>query len=553
VIFRKGVMDFLKNLGPLKIAALVVSALLTLIILGFLATKLMRPIMAPMYTDLDLNDSNVIVAKLQALNIPFETDESGREIRVPADKVLSLRMSFAKDGIPASGQMVGYEIFDQDESLGKSQFLYNINLVRALEGELSRTINTMQGIDSARVHLVVPKKELFSKTGNKPSASVALKLQGKFALGKQEIAAITHLIANAVPGLSVDDVTIIDTQGRPLKLANTDGDVTALTETSLEYQINVQKKYKTELEEILENYFGPGKVKVNVTAEIDFDKEVIESEVYDPDGQVIRSRQVNEETEKDEKFPDPITVGNNIPQGRFTGDGNPLNSKARSKVNEVTNYEVSKTISNRVIENGRIKRLSIAVLIDGRYEAGENGKATYIPRTDEEIDKIKSLVVSAVGVDFERGDQVEVVNLQFLVDTGPEEEAEDGLVAWMKRDLQSIIQTVVIGIVILLIVILVIRPIILKAVETVRESDNMVEEKDLKDVIADIERDSQELQRKAEQEAGLAGREEEEIVFVDLNSPEDKKKIQIISKLNELVDEHPEETVTVIKNWMYED
>ena len=153
-------------------------------------------------------DMSVVISRLEAMNISHETGNNGKDILVPMTKVTNLRMTFAQEGIPESGNLVGYEIFDKTDALGTSQFVYNVNLVRALEGELARTIGTLSIVDNARVHIVLPKKELFSKVGNEPTASVVLRLRSGQSLSKQEIAGISHIIATAVPSLKVENITI---------------------------------------------------------------------------------------------------------------------------------------------------------------------------------------------------------------------------------------------------------------------------------------------------------------------------------------------------------
>jgi flagellar M-ring protein FliF len=413
-------MEFLKNFSPVKVMAIIAGGIAVMILLGFLTFKLATPPMSILYTNLTPDDSSLILSRLEGMGIPYHVADSGKDLLVPVNKVLMLRMTFAQEGIPRSGSLVGYEIFDKNETLGTSQFVHNVNLVRALEGELSRTIGSLTPIENARVHLVMPKKELFSKSGSEPTASVVLRMRGSQSLSKQEVAAISHLVATAVPGLKVENVTIVDNRGKPLKLgASEEGNASAITDTAADYQHNIEERYKGILEDLLEKSVGVGKIKANVTAEINFDREVVNSEVYDPEGQVVRSKKTSEETDSEsESSGSETSVTTNLP-GSGAGAGG-ATGKNKSTTNEVTNYEISKTITNKISESGRIKQLSIAILVDGLYdvkpkeEGSEEMVVNYSPRSEEELNKIKTLASSAVGIDSKRGDKLEVINMRFL-------------------------------------------------------------------------------------------------------------------------------------------
>ena len=543
-------MEFLNNLGSKKIAAIAGIAALVLIGILLLAFNASSPIMSTLYSGLSVNDSSMIVAKLQSLGIKYETDATGNEIRVPADKVLTLRMNFAQEGIPDSGSIVGYEIFDKSEALGTSQFVYNVNLVRALEGELSRTIGALNNIERARVHLVIPKKELFSKINSEPSASVVLTLKSHNKLSKAETSSITHLIATAVNGLKTENITIIDNKGRPLKLGTREqNDQAAITSDSADFQSDVEKRLQREIEELLERYVGIGKVKANVAAEIAFDREVINEEIYDPDGQVVRSKKTEEESSNEKQGSQNVGVVGNIPNVNEDAEG-ATNTSNKSRVNEVVNYEITKRITNKIIESGQIKKLSIAILIDGTYNIDEEtGEASYIERDAGELDKIKKLVISAVGIDDKRGDIIEVINLRFSKDFNILPEKEDPL-DWVKNDLQGIVQTIVIGLVIILVLLLVVRPTIMRVIEAARQKDD---QEDLQSIMDNVDKEVQELQMRAEQEAGLVDENGNERELVNLTSTEEKKKVDMIGVLNDMVEQHPDETIAIIRNWLYQD
>lgn len=548
-------MEFLKNFTPVKIAAVVVSAIAALLFLGLMIYKLVQPPMSILYSNLSPEDSSTIVSRLEGMGIDYEVADAGKQVLAPVSKVLMLRMNFAQEGIPKTGSIIGYEIFDKSEALGTSQFVHNVNLVRALEGEIARTISTLSPIQSARVHLVMPKKELFSKSSAEPTASVVLKMQGSQMLNKQEISAVGHLVATAVPGLRVENITLVDNRGKPLKLGASDDQMSSLTDSITEYQHAVELRLKGIVEDLLEKSVGVGKAKANVTAEIDFDREVTNSEIYDPEGQVLRSRRVMEENEKERDSSNESGIATNIPGAE--GAGGSGSNRNKTKTDEVSNYEISKTITNKISESGRIKKLSIAILVDGIYDFKQNEETDeydidYKPRPVEELDKLKALAASAIGLNPKRGDTIEVINMRFS-DEFLNVPAKESKLDWIKNELDNIIQTVVIGIVIILFILLVVRPVIMRSLElrqaALAENEGLELQAEMEAASAEASAgaggaDTNKIKTAAE--AGFAPDE-----LIDLASTEDKRKLNLVKQVNNLVEQHPEETVSIIRNWLY--
>src|SRR3982751_6401289 len=262
------------------------------LMLGFFASLIMRastPQMAPLYTGLSFEDSSAVVAELQKQNIPNEIRGDGDTILVPRDQISSLRMSLAGDGLPTRGQ-VGYEIFDQQNSLGATSFVQNINNVRALEGELARTITSLARIKSARVHLVLPERALFSRDKKDPTASIVLAVRGDLSAG--EIRAIQHLVASAVEGLTPNRVTIADDAGNLLAAGVGDGnDSTVLAGEADERKTGVENRLRTDIETLLANVVGDGRARVEVSADLDLTHITKTATTFDPNGQVVRSTQ----------------------------------------------------------------------------------------------------------------------------------------------------------------------------------------------------------------------------------------------------------------------
>lgn len=573
-------MDFFKKLGAVKVGALLSVALVILSPIVWLVFSAYKVPMSPLYSNLSLEDSSIIASKLQAMGIQYTVSADNAEITVPMDRVHSLRIGFAEEGYPSSGNIVGYEIFDKSDAFATSQFVYNVNLVRALEGELSRTISGIASIESARVHLVLPKKELFSKDSVIPSASVVLKVAKNKQIGKNEVAAITHLVSAAVPELKAENITIIDSNGKPLKLNSDDGEEFGVFATGmLDFKGSVESRLTRSIEEILERSVGVGKVKASVTADIDFDREVINTETYDPDGQVIRSHKVSEEKESDTKQSDNVSVATNLPYPGAQKQPT-ANFKSRSKSDEITNYEISKKVSNRISESGKIKSLSIAVLVDGTYtvdRSSGNPISKYNTRTDEELQQIKDLVISAVGIDEKRGDKLSIVNMQFS--TGVEEDvAPETLMDWLKHDIRGLIQTAIIAIVSILLIVLVVKPFIAKIIDD-RSGLGIEGARDLESMITGLEmspqaaaaaiselgssgigsvsadninsNSSEGMDTNEQGIAKSASLETDTSIEALLSSAYSDKNQNLLRHLNDAVNQHIDGTVSIIRNWLY--
>ena len=243
----------------------------------------------------------------------------------------------------------------------------NVNMLRALEGELSRTISSLSQVESARVHLVMPRQEIFSRDKQEPTASVMLKLRGMSDLSKEQVGGITHLVAAAVPGLKPSKVTLLDSNGHLLAGGGgDDNDSANVAASSEEYRVAYQNRLRNTLETLLEKSLGMGKVKVTVNADIDFDRIVTNSETYDPNGQVARSVQSGEEKEQsgEREGRENTTAANNLPNAQ-ANQSSGGSTHIVDKTDETTNYEISKTVQNHVKETGNVNRLSVAVMIDG--------------------------------------------------------------------------------------------------------------------------------------------------------------------------------------------
>ncbi len=541
-------LQMFKDMSQVKMAMLAVTLIVILGVFVFLSAHLSSQQMSPIYTDLSMDDSAKIVSELDKMGVPYELHGNGTQILVPTDQVLRLRLSLAQQGLPAVGSIVGYEIFDRSETMGTSSFVMNINMLRALEGELARTISSLSEVETARVHLVMPRQEIFSREKQEPTASVVLKLRGGSELTKERVAAITHLVAAAVPGLKPSKVTLLNSKGDLLSGGNgDDNDVSVMASTAEEYRVAYQSRMKNTLESLLEKSLGAGKVKVTVNADIDFDRVVTNSETYDPNGQVARSVQTGEEKEQSGESSGRAnsTAANNLPnaQANQTSSGS---NRVVEKTDETTNYEISKTVQNHVKETGKVNKLSVAVMVDGTYTDDKGGKQIYTPRTDEERKQIETLVKSAIGYDEKRGDNVQIVNMRFISEA--EEAGSMSMLESLKQDLHGVIQTLVFGGVAALVILLIIRPIVMRIMETTMAA--AVSEAATSPQIPSLSGGAaMAIGTGGAPSGGVAPAAETEEESIDISRVTGRVKSSSYNKLNELLERHPEEALNVIRQW----
>jgi flagellar M-ring protein FliF len=402
--------EFFKSLGASRIIAM---GAVTIALVGFFAFLIMRvtaPQMTTLFTDLSTEDASAIMKDLERQAIPYEARNDGAIIMVPKERVTRLRMKLAESGLPKGGG-VGYEIFDKSDALGATSFIQNINHLRALEGELARTIRALDRVQSARVHLVLPERPLFSRDKAEPSASIVLKVRG--SLEPAQVRAIRHLAASAVNGLKPQRVSIVDETGR--LLADGSADQTPGGVTADERKVAFEKEMRDRIESMVTSVVGPGRARVQITADFDFNRITQTSDRFDPEGRVVRSSQTREETlAGGDNREGQVTVANELPGGQQRpGDAPAAPPRDQNrKSEEIVNYEISRITKTEVIEGGRLNRISVAVVVDGNYTKNDKGELAYEPRSKEEIDRIAALVRTAIGFDAKRGDQVEVANLR---------------------------------------------------------------------------------------------------------------------------------------------
>ena len=531
----------LRNLGPVRLAIMGAIMLGMIGFFIFLATRL-TPSMVLLYGDLNADDSSRITSQLSSQNVPFELLQGGSQIMVPSDRALKLRLSLASQGIPSGGSL-GYELFDDKQTIGTTSFVQNINLLRALEGELARTIQTISSIRSVRVHLVLPRRELFSREKHQASASITLRM-GDGLLEKDQIAGIQHLVAAAVPGLVPARVSIISSSNGKLLAGGFEEDSASfMAGKSQEQRRNFERRLSRTIESLLEKTVGFGKVRAEVKADMDFDRISTTDEKFDPDGQVIRSNQSIEETNqtRDTEGTQPVTVGTNLPDPNVGSGENASSSGAQSRTEETVNFEVSKKIINHVREVGIINRLSVAVLIDG-VRGIEDNEPTYQPRSEAEMELLATLVRGAIGFNADRGDTVEVINMEFadVVVEGIELELFFGL---DKNDLLRMAEVLVLSIVAILVILLVVRPLVSRAFESIPSAAGG--ERLLTDQAGALTAPG------IPSEVTVGEERFEELI--DIDRVEGRVKASSVKKVGGLVEKHPEEALSILRSWMYQE
>jgi len=341
----------------------------------------------PLYSNLGIEDAAAVTEQLQKSNFKYKMENEGRTILIEKEKLYEARMALAKAGLPKT-HGVGYELFDKT-NLGMTDFVQKVNARRAMEGELQRTIEGLEEVKSARVHIVVPEPTIFLDNQKDSKASVVVRMVQGRELSKEQIRGIAFLVSSSVDGLKPQNISIIDYEGRLLSNPFGSDDAAMASSQNVELEQNVEKYLETKANQILTDVLGNGKAKVKVSVDMDFDKAEKTIEKYDPESKVVRSEERQDENVK------------NAPDGDQT------------KEKSLTNYEIDKTIEHVVTETGNIKRLTVSVAVDGKYETDKAGKQNYTARSSQDMQSIEDMVKNAIGYDMARGDQISVVSMQF--------------------------------------------------------------------------------------------------------------------------------------------
>lgn len=539
-------MDTLRQLGPARLGIMGGVLVTLLIFFIFVSMRVSTPSLKLLYSDLSSTDSASVAAKLEESQIRYDVSADGTRIMVPESEVGRARMLLAEAGLPNGGSM-GYELFDKQSGFGTTNFIQNINQVRALEGELARTIGSLSPIKAARVHLVLPQRELFSRENRPASASVFLQLNQGARLEREQIMSIQSLVASAVPNMKADSVSVIDSQGNLLARGG-EQDTSLMAMKAEEMRRAYETRLTQSVEDIIGRTVGYGRVRATVTAELNFDRVTTSEEVFDPESQVARSVQTVEELNSEkESAPQDVSVQNNLPG--ISGDllGEPGSASEGSRVEETTNFEISKTVRNRVSEVGEVKRLSVAVLVDGTYATDAEGNKTYQPRSEQELEQIRQLVRSAIGYDESRGDTVEIVNMQFAdMDLGIED-TSNLLFGFERSDILRAAEIITVAIMVILVVLLVLQPMVGRLLAT--EGLNADEDEGDQQALLSARAPAPALTGPGGEQFSPPEAEEEDSL-IDMKQVEGKVKASSVRKVEDIVSTYPAETVSVIRSWM---
>ncbi|MBF0104154.1 MAG: flagellar M-ring protein FliF [Deltaproteobacteria bacterium] len=432
-------MPFLKKLSILITVGVSVAIL---VFLGQLSGKSEYQVL---FSNLETEDITAIATALDKYNVEYQIQSDSKAILVPGSKVLETRIKLSKDGLPKYGG-VGFEIFDKN-SFGMTDFEQRLNYQRALQGELQRTINEFMEIEDSRVHLVVPQESVFLKDKEGATASIILKLEAGEKIREETVRSIVHLVSTSVSNLDASKVTVVTTDGSLLTADNTDGDAMGGA-GGMQKKSDLESAYEQKVRSLLEPIVGFGKIRVKVTADLDFTSKETTEEKYDPDSIAVRNETRTRNKESEE------TAGE---EKQAAGAG-----KQKDVQTETMTYEVSKQIQHINHPTGNLKNLSVAVIIDGVYQKNEDGTTAYAARTPEEIQSFEDIIKSAVGFNQARGDQIRVMNLAFQ---NPEtlfaQQESSSLVDVSSNSFYlGIIVNVVIAMIAILIILFVIRPVI---------------------------------------------------------------------------------------------
>lgn len=558
-------IQFMRNLGTGRLLLISLVGAGTLAFMFAVVGGMSTSPMTPLYTDLDPADAASIAQRLETDGIPYDTAAGGRIVRVPQDQVDRLRLLLAGEGL--SGGVIGKEIFDQESSFGRTSFELNVNYVRAVEGELSRTIKFIRAISEARVHIVMPERRPFQREESQPSASILLKTNG--AIGQAQAAAIQALVASAVPGLSPERVTISDTNGRLLADGAAEGDFSSLS--SLEdARLSKERQFRDKIEQLLARRVGEGRVRAEVSVDMDMNRTTTSQTTYDPDGQVVLSSNVREESANEtDGVGGQVTIGNNLPDA---AGNNGQQGSASSTTEETTNFENSKVETVTVKEPGDITQIRISVLVDGIRTLDAGGATTaYQDRTPDEIEQLRQLVESAVPFDQGRNDSIVVQSLRF-VDPAPLGQSDPGfsLFGLNKQDLLDVLTTGGSFVAVILVILLVVRPLVIRVIEAIPDAPPPVDPAQLEAaapapaITGPVQVTPEILAAAAAGDANasalvVAARAAGNLNIdqmrtdtrIDIAQVEGRVQETALRKVADIIKSNPDESVSIVRNWLY--
>lgn len=561
-----GISQLMRNLGPARLAAMAIVMGGLLLFFMFISTRLSTAPQSILFADLEMTDAAEITEQLRTLQVPYKLSSDGRTIFAPTDQLAELRMQFAADGI---GGSIGYELLDKQDPLGTTSFMQQINHRRAIEGELARTIQSINTVREARVHLVMPERALFSQEQTSPSASVVLRTKGG-RLGSQQVRSIRQLIAASVPDLAPERISVVDQFGTLLARIDESSDAASMS-TMHERQTTIQSGIERQIESLLERTVGAGRVRAEVAVSLNNERVSTQSDVYDPEAQVVVSSSITERSSAEsEGEGGDVTVANNLPDAG--GAGGDAASASDSETQETTNFQNSRTQTTRVTEIGAVERISVAVLVDGLYTTGTDGAQTYAARSDADLAQMERLVKSAIGFNEDRGDTLEIASMQFAAQDS--ELGGEEVTTVLGVDLsvfEKIAEIAVLGVVSILVLLLVIRPIIKKVIEaTPIEHKGQTQQEltadqrpalpspasmeitpELLSRAADGDDEAADIIAAARLESNDSVRKMGIDAEIDVAQVEGRLKGSALKKVGGIISKHPDESAAIVRQWLH--
>jgi len=445
--------DFFMALPPARRMTFVALTAGVLIGTGALAWWVQQPQYRVLYNGLGASDAGAVIEYLKTEKIPYRVSDTGGNIEVAAGRLYETRMALAGRGIPQGGG-VGFEIFDK-QTLGMTDFVQRLNYQRALQGELARSIAELDSVEAARVHLAMPERSLFVAEERRPSASVVLKLRPGRTLAPEQISGVVHLVAASVEGLRPADVTLVDVNGQVLTHDQNEQDTRSPGQGLMTIQREMEQSYTDGIESMLSRVLGPGHALARVTIALDMAQVEKTEESFDPDRVAVRNEKRSKETSATSTSGGAASVSAVLTNEAPAAASGPTSAREDTSLS----YEISKVTSRRVEAMGAVRKLSVAVMVDGTW-TGEGEARTFVARPQEEIDRYRELIKRAVGFNEERGDQIEVASAPFKEPAGVEAPEAPGLVARIGA-FSDVLWRVAGLVVVLLVLMTVVRPFLL--------------------------------------------------------------------------------------------
>jgi flagellar M-ring protein FliF len=519
---KKNLVTLIKEWPVSRKLALAGIILISFALFGILIFQGRKADYQLLYANLAESDAGSVINWLKAENIPYELKNNGKNIWVPADILHETRLNLAGNGLP-TGNGVGFEIFDK-QSFALTDYVQKVNYTRALQGELSRTIATLEPVDAARVHLALPEKRLFKNQQKQATASVILSLSKGKTLDQKQVQGIVHLVAGSITGLTPENITVIDSNGVVLDAGEKKDDDKYLSVDMLAYQQEVEHRLEIRAQDLLDKTMGKDKAMVRVSASLDFSKVEKTEELFDSEEPVIRSEQISQEQNGA-----PATEGIPGVQSNLQG-ATPQQSgeNSSSRTSRTTNYEISKTISKIINPMGTIQNLSVSILVaDKIVPATGDTPETIVPRSAEELDALQAMVATALGMVFDRGDQINVLSMPFT-DAPVEAPAAETAPGNLLYEYLPFVKIGLVVIAALMLYLLLIRPIIKTMRGEVREHYKTVD-------ALEQEQRTTELALEMENKEAMEKIAEDPLVLLRRNIMED-----------------PTPAAHIIKNWLQE-